>query len=70
MAELKTQVNDGDVKAFLNTAPENRRADGLVLLELFNKITHEQSKMWGTSIQKGTGCSPASRPARPRSRCI
>jgi len=45
MAELKTQVNDGDVKAFLNTAPENRRADGLVLLELFNKITHEQSKM-------------------------
>ncbi len=50
MAELKTQVNDGDVVAFLNAAPENRRADAIVLLELFNKITHEEPKMWGTSI--------------------
>jgi hypothetical protein len=50
MAELKTQVNDGDVVAFLNAAPEPRRADGLVLMELFKKITHEEPKMWGTSI--------------------
>jgi hypothetical protein len=50
MSELKTQVNDGDVMAFLQAAPENRRADGLVLLELFKKITHEEPKMWGPSI--------------------
>jgi hypothetical protein len=50
MSEPKTQVNDGDVMAFLNTAPEPRRADGLVLLELFEKITGEPAKMWGTSI--------------------
>jgi hypothetical protein len=50
MSELKTQVNDGDVVAFLNAAPEPRRADGLVLLDLFEKITGEPAKMWGTSI--------------------
>jgi len=50
MSELKTQVNDGDVEAFLNAAPENRRADGSALLKLFSDITGEQPKMWGTSI--------------------
>ena len=50
MSELKTQANDGDVEAFLNAAPENRRADGLALLKLFSDITGEQPKMWGTSI--------------------
>ncbi|HEX3082638.1 MAG TPA: DUF1801 domain-containing protein [Candidatus Saccharimonadia bacterium] len=50
MAELKTQVNDGDVTAFLNAADEKRRADGLVLLDLFKNITGEEPKMWGASI--------------------
>lgn len=50
MSELKTQVNDGDVMAFLNAADEKRRADGLVLLELFKKVTGEEPKMWGSSI--------------------
>jgi hypothetical protein len=50
VSELKTQVNDGDVKAFLEAVPEPRRADGLVLLGLFKKITGESAKMWGTSI--------------------
>ena len=50
MSELKTQVNDGSVADFINAAPENRRADGLVLLELFERITGEAAKMWGTSI--------------------
>ena len=50
MSEPKTQVNDGDVMAFLNAADEKRRSDGLVLLNLFQKITGEPAKMWGTSI--------------------
>ena len=51
MSEIKTRVNDGDVEAFLNAVPdERRRQDGLVLLELFTKITGEEPKMWGTSI--------------------
>jgi len=36
--------------AFLNGVDERRRADGLVLLELFKKITGEEPKMWGTAI--------------------
>src|ERR1041384_3784687 len=46
----KTQPTGGDVMAFLNAADEKRRQDGLVLLELFKKITGEEPKMWGTSI--------------------
>jgi hypothetical protein len=51
MAEIKTKVNDGDVSAFINSvANEQRRKDGLTLLELFTKLTGEQPKMWGASI--------------------
>lgn len=51
MSTLKTQVNDGDVEAFLNAVPEERkRQDGMVLLGLFKKLTGEDPKMWGTSI--------------------
>lgn len=50
MSEIKTRENDGDVLAFLNAAPDNRRQDGLVLLELFKRITGEEPKMWGPSI--------------------
>jgi hypothetical protein len=51
MSTLKTTVNDDDVMAFLNAVPDERkRSDGLVLLELFQKITGEEPKMWGSSI--------------------
>jgi hypothetical protein len=51
MSEIKTQVNDGDVNAFLNTIdPEDRRADSFALLKLFSEVTGEDAKMWGTSI--------------------
>jgi hypothetical protein len=51
MSELKTTVNDGDVKAFINGVDsEAKRADGLVLLDMFTKITGEKPKMWGSSI--------------------
>lgn len=51
MAELKTKVNDASVKDFLNTIPEEiKRKDSFALLEIFEKITGEKAKMWGTSI--------------------
>ena len=51
MAELKTKVSNANVKDFLNTIePESKRQDAFTLLELFEKITGEKAKLWGTSI--------------------
>ena len=51
MAELKTKVNKGDVKKFIESVDhDTRREDGFALLEIFNKITKKKPKMWGTSI--------------------
>ncbi len=51
MAELKTQRNDGDVQAFLQSIThEKRREDSLAMLEIMQAITGEPPKMWGNSI--------------------
>lgn len=51
MSELKTQVNDADVEAFLNAVEdEQKRQDSFALLALFSKVTGEPPKMWGASI--------------------
>src|SRR5258708_8996839 len=51
MAEPKTQITNQNPKDFLNRIePEQKRLDGLVLLELFEKVTREKAVMWGTSI--------------------
>lgn len=50
MAELKTKVNEASVEDFLNKADENKRADAFVLLKIFEEITGEKAKMWGTAI--------------------
>lgn len=51
MAELKTKLNDISVEEFLRSVlPEQRREDGLVLLQLFTEATGETAKMWGSSI--------------------
>jgi|SRR3989344_3636403 len=51
MAELKTKATDKDPKDFLNTIePEQKRIDGVTLLEMFQKVTGEKAVMWGTSI--------------------
>ena len=51
MAELKTKVNDADVHAFINSVDnEQKKKDGLTLLEIFTRLTGETPKMWGTSI--------------------
>ncbi|MEO8638022.1 MAG: DUF1801 domain-containing protein [Candidatus Taylorbacteria bacterium] len=51
MAEIKTKVNDANVADFINSvADETKRKDGHELLRIFNGITGEKPKMWGTSI--------------------
>jgi hypothetical protein len=51
MAELKTKVNDASVTKFLDSiADEKKRADGYALLEMMQKATQTEPKMWGSSI--------------------
>ncbi|ESQ92185.1 hypothetical protein ABAC460_04665 [Asticcacaulis sp. AC460] len=47
----KTKPTDASAVDYLTTqAPENRRADGLALLDLFTEVTGEHPVMWGESI--------------------
>ncbi len=51
MAELKTKATNASVKDFLNSIfDEAKKKDSLTLLEMFEKITGEKAKMWGSSI--------------------
>jgi hypothetical protein len=51
MAELKTKRNKGDVKAFLNSVPDERkRQDSFTILELMKTVTGVEPEMWGESI--------------------
>ncbi|MCB9233635.1 MAG: DUF1801 domain-containing protein [Bacteroidia bacterium] len=51
MSELKTQKNDGDVLAFLQSVEDpQRRSDGLSMLKIMEEVTGEQPVMWGPSI--------------------
>lgn len=51
MAELKTKVNDASVTDFINSVEdEQKRKDAFELLKMFESVTKEKPKMWGTSI--------------------
>lgn len=51
MAELKTQLNEGDVNAFIDTVEdERRREDARRVLAMMEKITRRPARMWGSSI--------------------
>ena len=51
MAQNKTQRNDGDVLAYLESvANKRRREDSLALLTMMAEATGERAEMWGTSI--------------------
>lgn len=51
MAELKTKQTTASVKDFLESVtPEDKRKQGFELLELFEKVTGQKGKMWGSSI--------------------
>jgi hypothetical protein len=49
--ELKTQLTDASVKAFVDKiADEQQRIDTTRLLEIFGEVTGEEPKMWGPAI--------------------
>ncbi|GAA2046361.1 hypothetical protein GCM10009819_37810 [Agromyces tropicus] len=51
MAEPKTKPTDASVSEFLEAVePAGRRADGLELRELFDRVTDTDGVMWGPSI--------------------
>lgn len=51
MSEIKTKATNQDPIEFLsNIEPEQKRKDGLVLLEIFKKITGEKPVMWGPTM--------------------
>jgi hypothetical protein len=51
MAELKTKVTEASVKDFLNKVePETKKTDSFALLRIFEEVTGEKAKMWGTAI--------------------
>ncbi len=51
MSDLKTQRNDGDVRAYLESvANQRRREDSLAVLDIMGEITGEAAEMWGSSI--------------------
>jgi hypothetical protein len=57
MANL-TQANDGDVAAFLDSIPdERRRAEGHAIRELMEEVTGAPAQLWGTAIV-GFGSQP------------
>jgi hypothetical protein len=51
MGAIKTLVSDASVTDFINSVPdENKRKDGFTLLKLFETVTGEKAKMWGSSM--------------------
>lgn len=51
MATNKTQPNNSNVNAFLDSVAEDKkRADSFKLLKIMQEITNESPKMWGSSI--------------------
>lgn len=51
MAELKTKLTKQRATDFIKTVqPDEKQADSLVLLKMFEKATGEKPAMWGASI--------------------
>lgn len=51
MAKLKTQANDADVDAFIESiTDEEQREDARRLVALLSKITKQSARMWGSAI--------------------
>lgn len=50
-ADNKTQANDADVRAFLDAVDHPvRRADAMVLDDMFRRVTGWTPKMWGPTM--------------------
>lgn len=49
-AELKTQLNDASVEAFIDAQSPEVAADCRAIMQLMQKATGEEARMWGASI--------------------
>ena len=50
-AENKTTQNEGDVRSFLDSVvDEQQRADSFKVLEIMQRVSGEEPKMWGPAI--------------------
>ena len=54
MSEIKTKQTNADVREFINSFAdsEQKRKDSFELLELMQKFTGFEPKMWGPSDRK------------------
>lgn len=51
MSTVKTTATNASVEDFINSIEsESKRADALILLELYRETTKEPAVMWGTSM--------------------
>jgi hypothetical protein len=51
MAENKTKQTEASVRKFIDSVPdEQKRADAFVILEMMQRATKLEPKMWGTAI--------------------
>ncbi|MEN9389745.1 MAG: hypothetical protein RLY61_829 [Candidatus Parcubacteria bacterium] len=51
MSEIKTKQTTASVTDFLNSVQDKtKREDAFILLDIFQKITNEPAKMWGSSM--------------------
>ena len=49
--ELKTQLNDANIKDFLDTVEDKqKREDSFQLLDIFTRLSWEEAKMWWNAI--------------------
>jgi formylmethanofuran dehydrogenase subunit A len=51
LAEIKTKATTDSVEAFINSIPhEQKRADSFAIVQMMQKATGAEAKMWGSSI--------------------
>ena len=51
MGELKTRENDASVTAFIDAVPDGtKRQDSYMLLDLYQRVTGEEPRMWGDAM--------------------
>lgn len=66
--EIKTRPTEQNVQQFLESAtPAKRRADGLVLADVFHEVTGADPVMWGPTMV-GYGTYRYVSPSNPRNR--
>lgn len=50
MAENKTKLTAASVDEFINSLPEERRADARALVKLMQSVSRQKPAMWGSSL--------------------